>query len=492
MGCECVTLRFKSGKSPVPTAPQTEPPKQSEPAANDPFPSVLSPIAFPSARIQMLREPLSARYLFAEKKKIFRAELKSTRQQCVIKVFAKPEVTAMSRTRRRLKAFAEEVTRLDHPSIVKVYEVLEDDDNFYVSAEALTGGSLSDLMSAKGQLSEKLVAKILHQVLGALHHCHTHGIVHKSINLDTVMLKCPCVDESPAIALIGFGEKVAVKQTPGSCFFAPEVFSGSPTEKSDIWSCGVLLHTLLSGKLPLTDEAYMKCVSKKHPVKLNFTTWKHVNPSAISLISSMLSWNVKVRPSASAAYQHNWFKALSSHSAQLKPIKTQVKNLMSAKVGSFLREAVKHFVVFRILTQDERMPASQCFQTIDTDGDGFLSHGELLAMLKRLMPEERAVKEAARVLKGTDINQDGVLEYSEYLMAAFSEADLLATEHLVTVFNAIDSDYSGTVTVQEMKKFFKISDNSEVAEVLTEEIETEAAEAEIDFDEFCEIVRKGK
>ena len=505
MGCECFRARFRPG-TPLPADTvhtnkaslqlSTQSDKPTEPSSPSP-PS----ITFSTAHIRALSEPFSACYRPVAKADpahphVFRAVFLPTEQVCVIKVFPKPEVLLLSRARRKLKAFVEIVANMDHPNIVRVYEVVEDRDNFYVAGEAMDGGSLTDLLESSQAVSEKKAACLLKQLLSALVYCHNLGIPHKNINLGNLMLKLPPAS-GLSLALYGFGEKFSVKKTPHklSCFLAPEVYTQQPTLKSDIWSAGMVLYTLLCGSPPFTPSAYTKLIHRFKKDFLLFPSpkWDAISPSAVSLVSAMLAWDSDARPTAAEAYQHLWLKSMAVTTPPTsRPVRSLLKTLMSTRTGSGLREAVKRFIVFRIKPPTELDGESQRFHALDLDGDGYISKAELLQVLLKIMPEQQAEEEAGAIVKAADLNNNGLIGFEEFVVASYREKDLLTTANLALVFNSIDLDHSGTASIEEMKAVFYFSGTSEKDKIWREmmEIADKDDKREIDFESFCEVIRK--
>lgn len=92
------------------------------------------------------------------------------------------------------------IQNLDHPHIIRVYEVLEIGDKVFVVMDLATGGDLLDYIKEKGYVEESLTKKIFLQMLQAVKHCHKHGVLHRDLKCENILL-----DEGNNVKLTDFG-----------------------------------------------------------------------------------------------------------------------------------------------------------------------------------------------------------------------------------------------------------------------------------------------
>lgn len=142
---------------------------------------------------------------------------------------------------------------MDHQNIVKLYEAYEDSSNFYLIMDYLKGGELYDQIVRRSYFSEKEGAIIMYQVLCAVNYLHKKGFVHRDLKPENI-----CLDHGSHVKIIDFGtarkltKGKRLKQTIGTPFYmAPEIFNVNKyDEKVDLWSLGIVLYILLTGKAP--------------------------------------------------------------------------------------------------------------------------------------------------------------------------------------------------------------------------------------------------
>ncbi|MFF6993718.1 protein kinase [Streptomyces sp. NPDC008313] len=163
--------------------------------------------------------------------------------------------------RERTLREARAVAQLQHPHIVVVHDVVEDDERPYIVMELITGGSLADRISAHGPVDASEAARIGIGLLGALRRAHDAGVLHRDLKPANVLMEAG----TDRVVLTDFGiAQVAGATTlteTGSFvgspeYTAPERMSGARTgPESDLWSLGALLCTILSGESPFRRDS---------------------------------------------------------------------------------------------------------------------------------------------------------------------------------------------------------------------------------------------
>ncbi len=182
---------------------------------------------------------------------------------------------------RRFQREALSASSLSHPNIVEIYDVGEDEGNFYIVMEYIEGKTLKQLIKKRGVLSLPETMDIMLQLLDALASAHDSYIIHRDIKPQNIMIK-----ESGLVKITDFGIAMALNSAQltqtnsvmGSVhYLPPEQASGKgSTIRSDIYSLGILMFEMLTGKVPFRGDSAVE-IALKH-MKEPIPSVREINP----------------------------------------------------------------------------------------------------------------------------------------------------------------------------------------------------------------------
>lgn len=183
---------------------------------------------------------------------------------------------------RRFKREALSVSNLSHPNIVEVYDVGEEDGNYYIVMEYIEGKTLKQLLQKRGALTLPEVIDIMSQLTDGLAHAHEAYIIHRDIKPQNIM-----IEDNGMIKITDFGIAMALNSTQltqtnsvmGSVhYLPPEQANGKgSTIKSDIYSLGILMYELLTGSVPFKGDTAVE-IALKH-MKEKIPSIRKQNPT---------------------------------------------------------------------------------------------------------------------------------------------------------------------------------------------------------------------
>lgn len=204
--------------------------------------------------------------------------------------------------RARLLAEARAAAQLNHPHIVNVYDAGETAEGAFIVMEYVEGESLYE----RWPLPLDEVLRVSQQVCAALHHAHTHGIIHRDLKLENVLLTA---DGQAKLSDFGLARSLSSRLTSDSSltgtvyYLAPEAALGQPLDgRADLYALGVLLYELTTGKLPFTGDDPLTIVSQ-HLYAPPVPPRAHVPglpPALDALIVRLLSKDPADRPASAA------------------------------------------------------------------------------------------------------------------------------------------------------------------------------------------------
>ncbi|KAI9179987.1 hypothetical protein H9P43_005319 [Blastocladiella emersonii ATCC 22665] len=197
---------------------------------------------------------------------------------------------------------------LRHPHVVRVLDVIETADQIYIVMENLPRGELFDHIVKNHHLSEPEARHFMRQIVSALEYCHSHSVIHRDLKPENLLL-----DSDNNVKLIDFGfvntfDGASLLDTfCGSPFYAsPQMIRGIKYSdpSSDIWSLGVILFAMLSGRLPFDAEDMRKLYDRI--ASGVFRCPSHFSIDAVDLIRKMLVVDPKKRYTIDQVKAHPW------------------------------------------------------------------------------------------------------------------------------------------------------------------------------------------
>ena len=215
---------------------------------------------------------------------VYRAWDRKKRRIVAVKVL-RPEFQQDAEFLRRFNREAEAASKVSHENIVNMYDVGADGDTRYIVMEYVDGTTLKEMIRQMGHLSPDAVVRMGIRILAAVDHAHVNGIVHRDIKPQNIL-----VDSQGNVKVADFGiARLKAQQTTrvadvnssalGSVhYISPEQASGEVAdEKSDLYSVGVVLYEMLTGKVPFDGDTAVS-VALKH-VSEEPRSMREIDPS---------------------------------------------------------------------------------------------------------------------------------------------------------------------------------------------------------------------
>jgi tRNA A-37 threonylcarbamoyl transferase component Bud32 len=245
--------------------------------------------------------------------KVYQAVSVLTGKEVAIKKFDKAEIKT-ELAKQKIFQEAKILTMLDHPNVARLLEVFENKGNIFCVMEFAKEGDLLDLIKARGPLAEDIARFVTVQVAHGLKHCHGRGVLHRDVKLDNVLLSANFVAK-----ICDFGISRVVR--PGEvmredcgtpAYTAPEVVAGAGYSgfQADVWSLGVMLFVMVTGKVPFKDagqslDGLHRLIRKG---EFAFPAAAALSADLRDLISRMLVVDPAARLTVDEVLGHAWFR----------------------------------------------------------------------------------------------------------------------------------------------------------------------------------------
>ena len=437
--------------------------------------------------------------------------------------------------------------KLDHPNIMKIYECYVDKDNFYILSDFCDQGDLLGKLEKLGKMNEIVVKFLMDQILNAVSYLHSKNVLHGDIKLENILLYTASKNSGRRftsinidinhlidlrkeinrtnsvtkrsrnyvndmlnyeIKLIDFGcSKYFVNKNKhqklsgiiGSTLYcSPEVVDDLYDEKSDEWSCGVLMYILLCGEPPFQGKSEEEIFQKIKKCQYNFKPkeFNDVSNNCKDLIKKLLEPKKKKRIKASDALKHPFFTESFNPSLAMtenKDLSVLEKLIKYKKKTSKFHEKMYAFICNNFIGIDEEKKLRAVFRYIDKEDKNALSKDALKKCLNEINIH-LSDEEFNKIFKLLDANKSDFIEYQEFLRAACDKNALLSEDNLKNAFLALSGgEEKEFITGEDIKKFI-FRDSVIKEEILIEYLEQFGMKKEekINFEQFCDIMKNNK
>ncbi|KAJ6244448.1 protein kinase [Anaeramoeba flamelloides] len=232
-----------------------------------------------------------------------------TKQEVAIKIISKNNLFSDPKNMERVRRETAIQKLINHPNVLKLYDVYDTKNHLFLILEYVSGGELFDYILESGRVESGQSRIFFQQIIYGLEQMHSFSISHRDLKPENLLL-----DEDNNIKIADFG-MAKMNKSGGflqtACgsphYVSPEIIRGRGYEgrKSDIWSCGVILYTLLCGRLPFYQKDYKELL-------LNIRRGFYEFPNFLGelekdLISKMLVVNPRKRITIGEIKRHPWF-----------------------------------------------------------------------------------------------------------------------------------------------------------------------------------------
>ena len=216
-----------------------------------------------------------------------------TKEQVAIKIIEKVKLIRTG-DEERIKKEMRIMSTLNHPNILKAFEIFEDEKNFYIIMEKPERGDLFNYIGNKKRLSISESTFIFYQLVNGIHYLHKNKICHRDLKPENILISSDLIIKIGDFNLSSFftNENNKLKTNCGSpCYSSPEMLKGNKYKPKpvDIWGIGIILYVMICGQLPFEDSD--KDTLYRKVIHCKFNLPYYVNGNLRKLIKKILVEN---------------------------------------------------------------------------------------------------------------------------------------------------------------------------------------------------------
>jgi len=237
-----------------------------------------------------------------------------------------------------LQMEVEILSEMDHPNVVKLFEIYDEGAVLYLVMELMSGGELFDRIVEKQNYSEKEAAETIKPIVDAIRYCHEQGVVHRDLKPENLLYETDA--ETAIVKISDFGlarfvqEDLATTACGTPSYIAPEIVSGKGYgQEVDYWSIGIILYIMLCGFPPFYEENNKKLFDMITNCQYDFPSphFDNVSESAKDLITKILVADPKSRYNAEQILAHPWIVGHSNPEDNLAEVPNKIKEYNAKK-----------------------------------------------------------------------------------------------------------------------------------------------------------------
>ena len=346
--------------------------------------------------------------------------------------------------------------KLSHPNIVKIFEFYITKAHYYIVTEFCKDGELFSYI--KNKYSERQLAVLFYQIFSGLWYLHDNKMLHRDIKLENIMISGKEKDQSTGeelfwIKIIDFGtakifeKNKKEKDVVGSSYYiAPEVLKQNYNEKCDTWSVGVILYMALVGKAPFDGK----------------------NDDEIKFGGRSLFSNYKK-----------------------EEVEPYINNLFNYSFNSKIQQLVIAFLVHNLPSSDSSIIILKLFRHFNTSGNCKLTKDELRQGLYEYREPEFVDNYVENLFLLLDGDNNGYIEYEEFLRACIDKKLILKKNYLKYAFKFLkQDDETETLNTQKIIKAFVVKPNIILEAVFNKTLNNvdKDGDGTINYQEFEELM----
>jgi calcium-dependent protein kinase len=315
------------------------------------------------------------------------------------------------------------VLELEQDNILPINSIKILEKQIQVTSEYISTESILDKVTkCSDLLSENEIKIIMKQIFLALNHAHSIGLVLRDLCPENILINCTnrIFITIPDMCVSGLIDRLGISSgrlLTDPFFIAPELLNSKCVDRSDIWSCGVLIYVLVTGYYPFSATQYIDYITGKHQIKFNEDSFKYISGEGLDLLTQLLKYNPEDRPSTEDILNHEWF----SNTIVRNEIVSQVhrQNVMNQLKHSYSQSklliSISCIIHKSIIKKKNSTYLKQYLFILKKDKKSKLNVSELTQILESILSEIVAKDYVDKYLEKNEESELDIQKFIEFL-----------------------------------------------------------------------------
>ena len=406
-------------------------------------------------------------------------------------------------------------------NLVKVYDLYQDEEAFFIVTDLYTGGDVFDVLEESGPLSEDDAAIVMNNLLNCINYCHKRNLIHRDMKPENILLDAKRDFSDLKVIDFGLARYVDYFDAPlkglvGSAYYvAPQVIDGEYTNKCDVWSCGVIAYALISGFAPFDASTDALVLEVVYDGRYDFDDpeWDDVSILAKDFIAQLLTYDEDERPSAEKALQHPWLKKCRKSPRMNNALvrsasRSSLKDLSQfTSKSNKLKQAACAMIASQLLMKDEKAVIDKAFRALDKGCSGQITKEDLNSSFADLFDaaeddsgnesdssddgntggggregDQSRANMVDEIFEHVNFSGSGSIQYSEFAIVTMLEKNMVDDAKLRTAFKFFDRHGKGYICKDDIKEVLKLGNHA--SKRIVSDTATKGRKDKITFEDF--------
>ncbi len=302
----------------------------------------------------------------------------------------------------KLQCIIDEINILrsvDHPNIVKYFETYEEDQYIHIVMEYIPGQNLLDLLTSKKyrkNFTDYEICNLVTSILKAISFLHSRNIIHRDLKPENILICDP--EDLTSVKIIDFGLSVFGRKDERYCvgspyYMAPEMIEGNYSKSSDMWSLGVIIYLVLTGKQPFygedRSEVYKNIKSGEYNKKL--LSESKISKEICDFVYKLLVLTQSRRMKSEKAFEHPFLNKYNPNGTSTLIDETIIDSLRTFGKNNIIQKEIM-FYLAKISNYKELLYLKKAFEKLDKGNTGIITFDKIENIFKGLNINATKVK----------------------------------------------------------------------------------------------------